>query len=113
MATSETIAAPAPVTDSTEEVPAVEGGPHIPDAPAPRRRGSRRKMVIAAGTVIVLGAVLGSRWWPGRRRVRWLVPLGASEARSTPRCGPGAEQCVRNGQSVGNQLFDAAAGRQQ
>jgi multidrug efflux pump subunit AcrA (membrane-fusion protein) len=61
MATSETIAAPAPVTDGTEEVPAVEGGPHIPDAPAPRRRrrGSRRKMAIAAGTVIVLGAALG------------------------------------------------------
>jgi macrolide-specific efflux system membrane fusion protein len=62
MATSTTADAPLRPADSTEEVPVVERGPDIHDAPTPRRgRRSRRKrnLVIAAAAVVVLGAVLG------------------------------------------------------
>jgi membrane fusion protein, macrolide-specific efflux system len=65
MATSETVAAPPPVTDSTDstdstvEIPVVDGTSSEHGAPSPRRRWRRRNIIVAAAAIVVLGTVLG------------------------------------------------------
>jgi hypothetical protein len=53
-------------SDTTREVPAVELGPEIHEAPL-RRSKRKRNVIIAAGVVVVVvGAILGV-WWSPRR----------------------------------------------
>jgi macrolide-specific efflux system membrane fusion protein len=58
MATPETVHAPLASSDNTLEVPVVERGPEIHEAP-PRRSRRKRNLVIAVSAVVVLGAILG------------------------------------------------------
>lgn len=59
MATSETVAAAPPVTDSTGEVPVVDGTSPDRGARAPRRVWRRRNLIAVAAAIVVLGTVLG------------------------------------------------------
>jgi multidrug efflux pump subunit AcrA (membrane-fusion protein) len=50
--------APDFASDTTQEVPVVELGPEIHEAP-PRRSRRKRNLIIAAGAVVIVGAILG------------------------------------------------------